>query len=297
MVYAFCLQEIIIKKQENKSAYVIFLYIAQHNKGFMAKKASKSKPKKKVKAAVKKKVSTKKVVKKSNASSKKKVVKKVVSAKKVVKPKVKAKVVAKPKPAKKVAPAKPIAKVAKPVIAKKEAPVKVLPAVKPAAQVPPKKVKKTAPPKEKKMLQTFDMKLAPEIAVESSKNEPKGKFQLEYVVHSSTSILFEFLSDSNKMAEWFADEITVKDNIYTFNWEGNVQQAKLVAFKDERYVRFNWLDKNKNTYFEFRIDVDELTGDVSLIITDFADNKEERMSSELLWNKQVEDLMHVIGSH
>ena len=56
------------------------------------------------------------------------------------------------------------------------------------------------------------------------------------------------------------------------------------------------MDKTDGSYFEFRIQRDDLTNDISLIITDFADTSSERESSKLLWNSQVEKLMHVIGS-
>ena len=54
-------------------------------------------------------------------------------------------------------------------------------------------------------------------------------------------------------------------------------------------------DKKDETYFQFEIIQDEITGDVALIITDFAD-AEEKEANTMLWNSQIHSLMHIIGS-
>jgi hypothetical protein len=48
-------------------------------------------------------------------------------------------------------------------------------------------------------------------------------------------------------------------------------------------------------YFELRILEDEITKDVSLMVVDFA-IEDELDESKLLWENQVSDLKHVIGS-
>jgi hypothetical protein len=40
---------------------------------------------------------------------------------------------------------------------------------------------------------------------------------------------------------------------------------------------------------------DDITGDVALIVTDFT-TAEEKEEDILLWNSEVHELMHVIGS-
>ena len=59
-----------------------------------------------------------------------------------------------------------------------------------------------------------------------------------------------------------------------------------------------WVDSNdKDTefYFELQILVDEITKDVSLTVIDFA-YKDEVNEAKLLWENQISDLKHVIGS-
>ncbi|MDP1881022.1 MAG: START-like domain-containing protein [Parachlamydiaceae bacterium] len=126
--------------------------------------------------------------------------------------------------------------------------------------------------------------------------EPNGKFELEFIIHASADMLYEFLSTPSGLSEWFCDDVNIRNGIYTFIWDGQMQQARLLKTVDVLLVRFQWVDKNDGSYFEFRIQRDDLTNDISLIITDFADTNSERESSKLLWASQVEKLMHVIGS-
>jgi uncharacterized protein YndB with AHSA1/START domain len=123
----------------------------------------------------------------------------------------------------------------------------------------------------------------------------KNKYQLEYSLNVSPTILFTRLSTPGGLTEWFADDIRLNDNIYTFVWNGTEQEARLLQKRNNKYVRFKWLDDNDHdSFFEFRIHKDELTGDVALIITDFADEGEKEDAIEL-WDTQIEDLKHALG--
>ena len=123
------------------------------------------------------------------------------------------------------------------------------------------------------------------------------QYQLEYPLQSSIKILYERLSTISGLSEWFADDVNVsRDGIYTFTWEGSSQDAKLISKKKGEHIRFRWLDSNIDEYFEFRIQIDELTSDVSLIITDFAEDEIDKEDATNLWNAQIESLKNIIGS-
>ena len=122
----------------------------------------------------------------------------------------------------------------------------------------------------------------------------KLKIQLEYPINCSPKVLYNRLSNASGLAEWFADDVRVKGNLFTFIWEGTEQQAERTVYKEDRMVRFNWVDDEDDNFFEFRINKDELTGDVSLIVIDFTDEDEEDETSEL-WNSQIADLKHILG--
>jgi uncharacterized protein YndB with AHSA1/START domain len=126
--------------------------------------------------------------------------------------------------------------------------------------------------------------------------EPNGKFELEFVVRASADMLYEFLYTQSGLSEWFCDDVNIRNGIYTFIWDGQMQQARLLKTIDHQLVRYQWVDKIDGSYFEFRLQRDDLTNDVSLIVTDFADTSTEKESSILLWQNQIEKLLHVIGS-
>ena len=123
----------------------------------------------------------------------------------------------------------------------------------------------------------------------------KKKFELEYAINSSPRVLFNRLSTPGGLAEWFADDVNLQGGIYTFIWEKSEQQAEVVQRKDNKYIRFRWVEEeDRDSYFEFRLNQDELTGDVSLMITDFAEDDETTDAVDL-WDTQIAELKHVIG--
>ena len=98
------------------------------------------------------------------------------------------------------------------------------------------------------------------------------------------------------MSEWFADNVNSRGEMYTFIWDGSEEQAKVLAKKNAERVRFRWLeDEDEPYYFELRIQVDEITKDVSLIITDFAE-EDEIDEGKMFWENQISELKHIIGS-
>ena len=122
----------------------------------------------------------------------------------------------------------------------------------------------------------------------------KNRIELEYPINCSPAVLHNRLSTASGLAEWFADDVRVKGKVYTFMWEGSEQTAEMVQNRDSKLVRFNWMDQEEDVYFEFRINKDELTGDVSLVVVDFAEPGEEEEVVDL-WNSQISDLKRALG--
>lgn len=123
----------------------------------------------------------------------------------------------------------------------------------------------------------------------------KQKLELEYTINSSPKVLFNRLSTAGGLSEWFADNVNVKGETFTFIWSESEQIAELILKKDNKYVRFRWIDdEEEKFYFEFKVNIHELTGDVALLITDFAEEDELDDTIEL-WNTQIAKLKHVLG--
>ena len=126
----------------------------------------------------------------------------------------------------------------------------------------------------------------------------KSKLQLEYIINCSPKVFFNRLSTASGLTEWFADDVRVKGNLFTFVWGETDQIAEKKLHKENKMVLYEWfdndLDKDEN-YFEFNVTQDELTNDVSLIITDFAEEDEIDETTDL-WNTQITKLKQLLGS-
>ena len=121
------------------------------------------------------------------------------------------------------------------------------------------------------------------------------KYELEFQIRSSVSILFDCLSTPSGLSEWFADDVNCNRNIYTFIWGDSEQEAELLTSSKNHVVKFHWLDLPENTFFEFKIEIDGITNDVVLKVTDFAEEDEVEEGKDL-WTSQINTLMKQLGS-
>ena len=126
----------------------------------------------------------------------------------------------------------------------------------------------------------------------------KVKYEMEFEVKSSTSVLFNMISTPSGLSEWFADDVNIKDDTFSFFWDGSTEEARLLTKKKGESIKFQWqedVEDGLKTFFELAIKVDDLTNDVALMITDFAE-EEEMDEAKLLWKNQIADLKKIIGS-
>lgn len=126
--------------------------------------------------------------------------------------------------------------------------------------------------------------------------DEKVKYELEFPIQASPSLLYQYISTPSGLSEWFADNINSRGELYTFMWGESEEEAKLLTKKSGERIKMRWTDdEDTPCYFEMRIQVDEITKDVSLMITDFAE-EDEIEESKMLWENMVADLKQVLGS-
>jgi uncharacterized protein YndB with AHSA1/START domain len=124
----------------------------------------------------------------------------------------------------------------------------------------------------------------------------KIKFEIEFSIHASTSLLYQYISTASGLAEWFADNVNSRGEIFTFIWDDNEEKAKLLSKKTGERVKFRWLaDEETSYFFEMKIVEDEITKDVSIVVTDFAE-EDEVEESKMLWENMIQELKHLIGA-
>ena len=121
------------------------------------------------------------------------------------------------------------------------------------------------------------------------------KYTAEFSIRCSPMILFEFLSTPSGLGEWFADKVIQKENTFTFIWKESNEKAEMIAAEENEYVVYKWDWMEDDEYFEFRIEKSPVTNETILTITDFA-NKKEVSDQSRLWDAQIHDLKHRIGS-
>jgi uncharacterized protein YndB with AHSA1/START domain len=128
--------------------------------------------------------------------------------------------------------------------------------------------------------------------------EVKVKYEIEFPIMSSPQLLYQYISTPSGLSEWFADNVNSRGELFTFIWDDSEEKAKLMSKKTDERVKFKWLNEDNTEtdyFFEIKLMVDEITKDVSIVIVDFAD-EDEVEESKSLWENQISDLKHVLGS-
>jgi uncharacterized protein YndB with AHSA1/START domain len=128
--------------------------------------------------------------------------------------------------------------------------------------------------------------------------DEKIKYELEFPITSSPQLLYQYISTPSGLSEWFADDVNSRGEFFTFIWDDSEEKARMSSKKSGEKVKFRWVDENNvdgDYYFELRILVDEITKDVSLMVVDFAE-QDDVSESKQLWENQISDLKHVLGS-
>ena len=123
------------------------------------------------------------------------------------------------------------------------------------------------------------------------------KITLEFPVRSSAAMLYNFLSTPSGLSEWFCDDVNSRGDKYTFMWGDSEEVAYMVRKKQSQFIQYKWeSDETEEKFsFEFRIEMDELTGDGLLLVTDHVDPDEDQ-EMRLLWQSQISTLLRTIGS-
>lgn len=124
----------------------------------------------------------------------------------------------------------------------------------------------------------------------------KSKFIGEYGFRASKKMLFPYISTASGLAQWFADDVNInnEDKVFTFIWDGDENKAKMVSSRSNHHVKFEFVDEDDDpNYLEMRLEVNELTQELFLRVTDYSDIDEEE--AQELWDGLVHDLKEIVG--
>lgn len=127
----------------------------------------------------------------------------------------------------------------------------------------------------------------------------KNKFIGEYDFRASKKMLYPYISTASGLSQWFADDVNInnEDKIYTIIWDGDENKAKMVSSRANHHVKFEFLDTETDeddpNFVEMKLDVNELTQELFLRVTDFSDMDADEASE--LWDSLIHDLKEIVG--
>jgi uncharacterized protein YndB with AHSA1/START domain len=129
----------------------------------------------------------------------------------------------------------------------------------------------------------------------------KKLFTADYEIHASIKMLYPYIQTASGLAEWFADDVTInnEDKSFTFFWDNEEHKAMQVAHRTNHFVRFEFVpeskeDKHDPSYFELRLEFNDLTQSVYLKISDYSDFDDLRELNDL-WDGLIEALRKTVG--
>lgn len=125
----------------------------------------------------------------------------------------------------------------------------------------------------------------------------KKKIELEFLLKTSLKVFENMVTTPSGLSEWFADDVNIKENVYTFYWDGSEEQARLISKKNGLFMRWQWLkdEGEEDVFFEIHYEVDPMTKALVLKITDYAD-LEDADEVKMLWESSVHELKRVLGA-
>lgn len=126
----------------------------------------------------------------------------------------------------------------------------------------------------------------------------KSEFKADFSINASKKMLYPYIFTASGLAQWMADDVTInEDKIFDFMWEGESHKARMVAHRLNSYVRFEFLpvdDEDDPPYIELRLEMNELTQSVFLLVSDYSDINDNEESLDL-WTSLVDTLKEIVG--
>ena len=126
----------------------------------------------------------------------------------------------------------------------------------------------------------------------------KIKYELEFLLKTSSKSLENMLFTAAGLADWLADDVNIKDDIITFEWEGSQEEAKMLTKRMTDKIKWQWIEDQEdglNTFCELRYEIDPMTKVIILHVTDFAE-EDDMDESKRLWEQQIGELKRVLGA-
>ncbi len=129
----------------------------------------------------------------------------------------------------------------------------------------------------------------------------KQLFSADYEFHASVKMLYPYLQTASGLAEWFCDDVKIdnESKVLTFYWDNDEHRARQVSHRVNQSVKFEFLPENADdekdpAYLEFKLETNELTQTVYLLIADYSDFEDHKELHDL-WDDLIASLKTITG--
>jgi len=128
----------------------------------------------------------------------------------------------------------------------------------------------------------------------------KKLFNSDFEVHASVKMLYPYIQTAGGLAEWFAENVTINpEKVFTFTWDNETHKAVMSAHRTNHFCKFEFVpesaeDKKDPSWFELRLETNELTQTTFIRVFDYSDFDDQAELQEL-WEGLIENLKKVVG--
>ncbi|MFK7796011.1 MAG: START-like domain-containing protein [Aureispira sp.] len=120
-------------------------------------------------------------------------------------------------------------------------------------------------------------------------------FNMEFLFRASPTIIYKFLTTPDCLIRWFCDDCNIVDGRFTFEWDGEGEEATALEDIENELLRLEWDEfEGEEEYLEFKIGRSEVTGETILEITAFCDSDEVEEEQQF-WATQMQALGRATG--
>lgn len=128
----------------------------------------------------------------------------------------------------------------------------------------------------------------------------KKLFTADFEIHASIKMLYPYIQTASGLSEWFADDVNISpEKVFTFVWDHEEHKAMMTAHRTNHFARFEYLPETKEdekdpSYFELRLEINELTQTTFIKVNDYSDF-DDMDELQDLWEGLIENLKKVVG--
>jgi uncharacterized protein YndB with AHSA1/START domain len=128
----------------------------------------------------------------------------------------------------------------------------------------------------------------------------KKLFTADFEIHASIKMLYPYIQTASGLSEWFADDVNISpEKVFTFVWDNEEHKAIMSAHRTNHFARFEYLPESKEdekdpSYFELRLEINELTQTTFLKVVDYSEMDDVEELHDL-WEGLIENLKKVVG--